>query len=376
MLFYTFVKKKKVSKTFRNILFAVGIIIIILILWYFKNIVAYILISAILALVGRPVVDVLGKIRVKSFRLPKALRAVIALLLIWVLMFTFFRVFIPILVNETNALAKMNVENISANLKEPIAAVEDFITRYSVKNNFSLDDYITEKLASFISFSSLTDIFGSIAGFLGNIFIAIFSISFITFFFLKDEKLFGEGILLFVPSEHEVAVKHAMSSARNLLMRYFIGIGGQITGIILLVTIGLTIIGIGFQHALIIGLFAGLFNIIPYVGPIIGTLFGIFLGIVTHLELDFYTGILPLTGYMLLVFVIVQLIDNFLFQPLIYSSSVKAHPLEVFLVILIAGSLAGIPGMILAIPSYTIIRVFAKEFFNNFKVVKKLTEKI
>ena len=65
-----------------------------------------------------------------------------------------------------------------------------------------------------------------------------------------------------------------------------------------------------------------------------------------------------------------------LFQPLIYSSSVNAHPLEIFLVIMIAGSLAGIPGMIIAIPLYTVIRVFAKEFFNKFKVVKKLTKKI
>ena len=85
---------------------------------------------------------------------------------------------------------------------------------------------------------------------------------------------------------------------------------------------------------------------------------------------------LPLLGFMIIVFGSVQIIDNILFQPLIYSSSVKAHPLEIFLVILAAASLAGILGMILAIPVYTILRVIAKEFFDNMKIVKKLTENL
>jgi predicted PurR-regulated permease PerM len=79
---------------------------------------------------------------------------------------------------------------------------------------------------------------------------------------------------------------------------------------------------------------------------------------------------------MTIVFLSVQVIDNVLFQPLIYSSSVKAHPLEIFLVIMAAGSMAGIIGMILAIPVYTIIRVIAAEFFENMKLVKKLTKNL
>lgn len=94
------------------------------------------------------------------------------------------------------------------------------------------------------------------------------------------------------------------------------------------------------------------------------------------LELDFYGGILPLVVKVLIIFVVVQLIDNFVFQPLIYSSSVKAHPLEIFLVILAAGSLFGIGGMVLAIPTYTVFRVIAKEFFDQFKVVRSITRSI
>ncbi|MBR4095217.1 MAG: AI-2E family transporter, partial [Bacteroidales bacterium] len=76
------------------------------------------------------------------------------------------------------------------------------------------------------------------------------------------------------------------------------------------------------------------------------------------------------------VFVVTHIIDVFIFQPYIYSNSVKAHPLEIFLVILLAGNIAGILGMLVAIPAYTVLRVFAKEFFSNFKLVQRLTDRM
>jgi predicted PurR-regulated permease PerM len=142
------------------------------------------------------------------------------------------------------------------------------------------------------------------------------------------------------------------------------------------ITIGMTIVGLGFKHALVIGLVIGLLNVIPYLGPWLGGIIGIIIGIANNLEMDIKTELLPMIGFMLLVILIVQVIDNNLLQPVIFSSSVKAHPLEIFLVIMIAGTLAGITGMILAVPAYVVIRVFAKEFFNKFRVVKKITENI
>jgi predicted PurR-regulated permease PerM len=207
-------------------------------------------------------------------------------------------------------------------------------------------------------------------------FIALFSISFITFSFLKDENLFSDGILILVPTKHEEAAKRVMISTKDLLMRYFVGIAAQISGIIILVTLGLTICGLSFNTCIVIALFAGIINVIPYIGPLIGSIFGIIIGVASKIELLPASALLPLVIYIALVFVIVHLIDNILFQPFIFSNSVKAHPLEIFLVILIAGHLAGIIGMLIAIPGYTVVRVFAKQFFNNFKVVQKLTEKI
>ncbi len=364
------------NKTVRYIFIILGVILAGYILWYFKSIIIYIIASLILSLIGRPVVEILGKVHIGKLKLPKALRASVTLILLWAVFFTFFRVFIPLIAREANSLSQANVQKLITDLNNPIMRIEHFINDFKLTADTSLETYLTNKMVSILNVSMFSNLFSILASMLGNIFVAIFAISFITFFFLRDEKLFAETILLLVPDKYTDSFRHALSSIRRLLMRYFIGIMGEVTGIILLVTIGLTIVGVGFHHSLLIGLLAGILNIIPYLGPLIGASLGVFLGMATHLDLDFYHQLLPLAGYMIIVFIIVQLIDNILFQPLIYSSSVQAHPLEIFLVILTAGSMAGVVGMIVAIPSYTIIRVFAKEFFNKFKLIKKLTERI
>ncbi len=366
------------NTTLRYILIGIGVILGALIVWYFLNIVAYILISAVLALIGRPMVELLGRVRLGKFRIPISLRALLSMLLIWGIVALFLWIFIPLLAVEVNNLSSLDPQQLLVSLEEPIKRIESLVEQYHLgeTENFTIESFLTEKAIDYFNVSFLSSIFSSFAAILGNIFVAFFSISFITFFFLRDEHLFAEGMLIAVPDKHVKAFKHAMNSTRHLLRRYFIGIFGQIFGIFTLVAIGQTLAGVGFRHSLLIALIAALFNVIPYIGPLIGSSIGILLGIATHLEMDFYTQLMPLVGWMAIVFVIVQLIDNFVFQPLIFSNSVNAHPLEIFILLLIAGSLAGIAGMILAIPTYTVIRVFAKEFFNNFKVVKKLTKNI
>jgi predicted PurR-regulated permease PerM len=366
------------STTFRYILIGLGIILAAVVIWYFINIVAYVLISAVLALIGRPIVDMMGSLRIRNIKIPKAINAAVTMILIWGIVIFFFRIFIPLIVSEVNNLSELNPQKILVSLDAPIKSIEAFIDKYAIgsEGKFRVREFLTQKAITIFNVSFITNMFSSFAGILGNVFIAVFSISFITFFFLRDEKLFANAVLAAVPDKYEASFRHAMSSTRHLLMRYFLGILAQITGIFTLVTTGLTIIGVGFGHSLLIGLIAALFNVIPYLGPIIGGTIGVALGIATHLDLEFYSQLLPLIFKMTGVFVTVQLIDNFVFQPLIFSNSVNAHPLEIFIVLLMAGSLAGIAGMILAIPMYTVIRVFAKEFFNKFKVVKKLTKNI
>lgn len=96
----------------------------------------------------------------------------------------------------------------------------------------------------------------------------------------------------------------------------------------------------------------------------------------SNLGLDFQSEIVPKTSYVFIGYVIAQLIDNFVSQPLIFSKSVKSHPLEIFLIIIIGGILFGITGMILAVPTYTALKVILKAFLANNKIVKSLTKEL
>ena len=165
-----------------------------------------------------------------------------------------------------------------------------------------------------------------------------------------------------------------MEDITEMLSRYFTGILIQISLITIFVSIGLSILGV--KNALLIAIFAALINVIPYLGPLIGAAFGVLITISSNLDLSFYSEMLPLIGKVVFVFGCMQMLDNFLLQPFIFSNSVKAHPLEIFLIILVGAQLAGIPGMILAIPTYTVVRVIAKIFLSKYRLVKKITEKM
>ncbi|MEN8202704.1 MAG: AI-2E family transporter [Bacteroidota bacterium] len=362
----------------RTLLVMAGIILLGLIVWRFSNIVAYILIASVLSLIARPLVRMLGRIRIGKWRIPVSIRALLTLFVIWATFFTFFRLFIPLIANEAQELSNVDTALMIEEFEKPIERIETWFSNLKLggEEAVSLTDALQQWIASVLNIRVITDLVATLASLLGNMAWAIFAISFITFFLLREDKLITEYIVTIFPKDKEKEFRHALDSVKHLLRRYFVGILLQMFGILTMITLGMTIIGVGFRLGLVIGLVAAVLNIIPYLGPWIGAALGIILGVASHLHFEVATQLLPLMGYMVLVFAITQLTDNMVFQPVIFGTSVYAHPIEIFIVIMMAGSLAGIVGMILAIPSYTVIRVFAKEFFNNFRVVQKLTEKI
>ncbi len=361
----------------RNLLLVAGGIFLIFLLWYFSAIVTYIIISMVLSFIGRPLVRWLSIIKYKKFRISNGVAAFIALIAIWVVFISFFRFIIPLLVKELETLSEIDLEAFLNSIEEPLTRLMKLSGNEPLLvEEKTFYDILVEQLTAKINFSQLPNIFAFVAGTIGELFIGFFSVSFITFFFLKEKSMVREGILLIVPTEMEAKVSHILDSISYLLRRYFVGIILEVFMVMLLDTVGLTLVGLNFNHAVIIGFFCGLFNVIPYLGPWMGAILGLLIGAALNINADFMSDTLPLLGLMTIIFISVQIIDNVLFQPLIYSSSVKAHPLEIFLVIIAAGSLAGILGMFLAIPTYTIVRVIAKEFFVNMKLVRKLTENL
>ena len=209
---------------------------------------------------------------------------------------------------------------------------------------------------------------------LGNFSIGLFSVLFISFFFLKDSKLFEDGLMTFIPKGTESRSKRSFTTIKDLLSRYFVGLIFQILILFIIYTITLLIFGI--DNAVVIAFLCALLNLIPYVGPLVSAILMVVLTMTSNLGESFSDVILPKTIYVMIGFVFAQLIDNFFSQPIIFSKSVKSHPLEIFLIIIIAGILFGVVGLIVAIPAYTALKVILKEFLSDNKVVKKLTKSL
>ncbi|MDF1694379.1 MAG: AI-2E family transporter [Saprospiraceae bacterium] len=234
-------------------------------------------------------------------------------------------------------------------------------------------------LYSFFNPSLIPKFFTSVVGTLGSFIVGLMSVFFIAFFFLREQGLFNTMISGVVPDKHDRKVIQAINESSTMLIRYFIGVLSQVTIITIFVTIALSILGV--KNALLIGFFAALMNIIPYIGPIIGAIFAAVITISSNIGMPFYpvegieqTTLLPLLIKVFIVFGTMQMLDNFILQPNIFSKSVKAHPLEIFLIVLIGANIGGILGMVLAIPAYTVVRVIAKVFLSEFKVVQSLTK--
>lgn len=364
--------------TLRNFLLFIAGLLFIACLWYFRSIVVYILVSGVLSIIGRPLVDLFCRIRIRKWAFPRALSALFTLLIIWGVIILFFIIFIPLVTNQINYFSTIESEKIVELVEGPINKIENLVKTINpnLTRELSLEDYLITKVTGIFNIERIQGFLGSLVYILGNVIIAVFSITFITFFFLKDQHLFFESILMWVPDKYVDHVTRALNSIKSLLTRYFIGIVIQSTCIMILIDIGMTIAGIDFQQALVMGLILGILNVIPYVGPWLGLFIAIIMGVASHINMDFTTVVVPLVYYMIIVEAITHIIDNVVFQPVIFSNSVKAHPLEIFIVVLASGFAAGIPGMILGIPGYTVLRVFAREFFYGFKAVKKITSSL
>lgn len=353
---------------------AIGIIVFLA--WYFSWIVTYLVVASVFSLILKPLKHQLERLHIGPVRLPNWLNALLCILVLYGLLITFISSFVPLVIQEAYTLSQIDASKVIQNFEEPLNYLEDLLKSLRIKSNPSqlMLQYLNEKTTQLLDIGSLQSIFSYFVGFTGNFFITLFSITFITFFFVKDDKLPKQIILGIIPERHTRRAHRVLVQAERLLTRYFIGLILQISSITLVAYIGLTIVGI--KNALLIAFFAGVVNIIPYLGPIIGALFGTFVAISTNLELQTASELLSLVFQVFLVFGVVQMLDNMIFQPIIFSSSVKAHPLEVFIIVLIGGRLGGILGMVAAIPTYTFIRIVAKEFLNEFEVVKRLTYKL
>ena len=344
-------------------------------LWYFREVVVYILVSAVLAIIGRPLVGLLCRIKVKRFAMPRWLAAALTLIVLWVVLGGLFSLIVPLIAGKVYELSSLDLRSSLEGIQAPLERLQEYISTIFVlpEEQFSISDIIASSLHQFLNLDTVNSVVSSIINMGMSVVIVLFSVSFITFFFLKEDGLFTTMVSSIFPEKYNANVVRAIDKVSLLLSRYFTGLLTESLIISTIIAIVLLLFGMQFENACFIAIIMGMLNVIPYAGPAVGALVSIFIGVVSPIEGCTIAYTLTVIACTLCA---VKGIDDFVLQPLIYSSKVQAHPLEIFIVILMAGSVGGVVGLLVAVPSYTVLRVFAKEFLSEVPLVNKLTKEI
>ena len=344
----------------------------------FGSVVVYVLLAGVVSLIAKPLKMMLAKIRIKGHRAPDWFLAILSILLILVIFCGIIAGLAPMVKEVISDVASVTGDTslgaISSNLAELNAYL---VNTFDLDPGFRIEVAILHQVKSLINVNIFGNVIGSVASALASFGIGLFSVVFIAFFFIRDEKLFSRIICALAPDRHEDEVAQSLSDVEHLLSRYFIGLIVEMSCVGLIDFLGLWAIArLELGTAIGIGFMAGLLNIIPYVGPLLGGVLGTIIAMTIRycgagacgLDIGFW-GFLAI---LVAVFVLAQLVDNFILQPVIYSTSIQASPLEIFIVMLLAGTMGGILGMLTAIPAYTVVRVVAGRFFPQVKFIRRL----
>ena len=367
-------QERSIDRLARYIIIAATLAVLACLCWYFKSVLVYIIVAFVVSLIGQPVMRLFRKIRIRGKSAPEGLLAILTIFVILGTLILVVTQVIPVVTGIVRDAAVLNSVTAEGN---PLDRVNDWIVGLfpGLGADFNIITILMDKLREVTNLSNVTSVISSVTSFVTSLVVGLFSIVFISFFFVRDETLFRKIVSALVPDRIEGNLAKSLGDIEGLLSRYFVGLLIEMTGVALLDFLGLWIIArLGFQYALGIAFIAGILNIIPYVGPLVGEVLGVVLAVIlkygTGVGLDVNIWIFALI--VLAIMLTTQLVDNFVYQPLIYSTSIKASPLEIFIVILLAGHIGGVVGMLVAIPAYTVVRVIASRFFPDLKLVKRL----
>ena len=344
----------------------------------FGSVVVYVLLAGVVSLIAKPLKMMLAKIRIKGHRAPDWFLAILSILLILVIFCGIIAGLAPMVKEVISDVASVTGDTSLGAISSNLAELNAYLVKtFDLDPGFRIEVAILHQVKSLINVNIFGNVIGSVASALASFGIGLFSVVFIAFFFIRDEKLFSRIICALAPDRHEDEVAQSLSDVEHLLSRYFIGLIVEMSCVGLIDFLGLWAIArLELGTAIGIGFMAGLLNIIPYVGPLLGGVLGTIIAMTIRycgtgtcgLDIGFW-GFLAI---LVAVFVLAQLGDNFILQPVIYSTSIQASPLEIFIVMLLAGTMGGILGMLTAIPAYTVVRVVAGRFFPQVKFIRRL----
>ena len=328
------------DKLAKYILLAAGLTLLGTACWFFRNVLVYILVAVVISLIAKPLMTGLRKVAVKGRKAPDWILAATTLLIVIGFLTAMIFLIIPLVSSIVKDVSMTNIESAAKSIAAPLAELNAFLRDSfpSLGSDFRLEMFIGQEVQHLVDLSEFSSWIGSAASFLGSIGVGIFSVAFISFFFIKDDGLFTEIVCALVPDKYEETTEKAISDIGYLLSRYFTGVTIEILGVTLINFIGLWFIArLGVNAAIGIAFLTGIFNVIPYIGPLMGGALGTVLGLILKyssavpigLDVNFWT----FTMILIAIFCFTQLVDNILYQPLIYSTSIKSKPLEIFIFI-------------------------------------------
>lgn len=348
----------------RAIAILAGVFLLLYLLFTLQTVILYLFIALIVSMIASPVVYFLKR----RLKFPHAVAVVTTLVFFLLLLVGFIWLFVPLIISQSENLSLLDTVKLEKDFHNMVLSINDYF-------GIDAEEMIREAdLSSKLNFNFIPNFVNSLLGILSGFGMGLASVMFITFFFLKDRKLFTVAAKKILPEAHEDKILSSFRKINHLLSRYFIGLIVQMSILFVLYLIILLIFGV--ENAFIIAFITALLNIIPYIGPLIASVLVIVLTMLGNMGPEAQGEMLSTTLYVFIGYCAAQFIDNNITTPLIFSNSVNSHPLEIFLVILASGFLFGILGMIVAVPLYTVMKVVAKEFFPKNPVVRILTKDI
>lgn len=344
--------EQQIKRIKHYFLITFAVLLLIFLFYQFADILAMLAVSILIAMIFSPVVDFLQK-----SGLNRLLSVLIVFLLVGFLIFGGVSYLMPKILGQldtlTNTLTQENLQTLLQQFEKsvksvfPIFSSIDFVQKFtSIFQNITLDWV-----------NNLTNIFYRIVSILAIMVI----VPFMTFFFLKDNKSIVRGLVNIMPNKY-FEVSYAVIRKIGIQLGRFVRgwiFDAFLVG--LLSGIGLTALGI--NNAASIGFVAGMGHLIPYFGPIIGGIPAIIISLIQF-------GNFSMLPSIVLMFLGVYTIDNGLIQPNVFSKSTDMHPLIIILLILVGSQIAGVMGMLLAVPIATVIKTAAKEIYLGYKNYK------
>lgn len=366
------------NKTTLNIV--IGLSLISFLGWYFSDIVFYFFMALVLSSILRTPTNYISQTQILQFKIPRVIAILISFGFLLGIITLFVLLFIPVIVEQVGIISGLDYTHLINTISEPLQNFEQFledkklinpkdlgievITNEGEKINPLIDQfqkYTSKTLKSL----AVTSILNNVLSFTGNFFIALLAVLFIAFFLLYEKGMLRKLIIQLIPNRYFEVTIGVVYKVERLLANYLLGLLVQMVFIFAIAATGLLIIDV--KYAITIALFAALANLIPYLGPGLGAAFGLVVSFSTSFNLLGGTDYAFFILKIMFVFLIVQLMDNLILQPVIFSKSIKAHPLETFIAIFAGAAIAGALGMIVAIPVYTLLRVSYMQLLRGYK---------